>query len=113
MKKPTVRFRQIPSEPSKVTVGLPSFRQPYYNRVTVDGNLAGSEEEPESRTFTLELIPLSGRWHTPPEQRLRLALKTLLRAFGLRAVVVRPAKSMAQPGASCEMPSDIPAPREH
>ena len=40
-------------------------------------------------TFTLELEPLPTGWRTPPEQRLRLALKVLLRAFGLRCTVVK------------------------
>ena len=40
-------------------------------------------------TFALELEPLPTGWRTPPEQRLRLALKVLLRAFGLRCTVVK------------------------
>ena len=42
-------------------------------------------------TFALELEPLPTGWRTPPEQRLRLALKALLRGYGLRCTVCRPA----------------------
>lgn len=40
--------------------------------------------------YHLELEPVPGNWRTPPLQRLRAALKCLLRAFGLRAIVCRP-----------------------
>jgi hypothetical protein len=43
--------------------------------------------------FILELRPLPGNWRTSPEQRLRAALKCLLRSFGLRAVTVKPVVS--------------------
>ena len=39
--------------------------------------------------FALVLRPVPGNWHTPPVQRLRLALKVLLRGFGLRAIACR------------------------
>ena len=40
--------------------------------------------------FTPTLRPEPGNWQTPPVQRLRLALKVLLRGFGLRAVRCSP-----------------------
>ncbi len=41
--------------------------------------------------FIVRLHPISDRqWHTASTQRLRLALKVLLRGFGLRAVEVKP-----------------------
>jgi hypothetical protein len=40
--------------------------------------------------FVVRLRPLPGNWRTEPAQRLRIALKVLLRAFGLRAVECRP-----------------------
>jgi hypothetical protein len=41
-----------------------------------------SRTEPE--TITLVLRPLTSGWRTSPTQRLRLALKRLLRDYGLR-----------------------------
>jgi hypothetical protein len=41
--------------------------------------------------YRLELEPTPGNWQTPPVQRLRFALKVLLRAFGLRCIQCRPA----------------------
>ena len=46
--------------------------------------------EPHSFEFELRLRPVPGNWSTPAVQRLRIALKVLLRAFGLRAVECRP-----------------------
>jgi hypothetical protein len=40
--------------------------------------------------FILRLRPLTSGWQTTPTQRLRLALKVLLRAFGLRCVDAKP-----------------------
>ena len=40
--------------------------------------------------YTLTLTPAAGNWRTPPEARLRAALKCLLRAFGLRCLNCRP-----------------------
>jgi len=40
--------------------------------------------------FSLVLRPCAGNWRTSPEQRLRIALKVLLRAFGLRCTTCRP-----------------------
>ena len=34
--------------------------------------------------YTLTLTPACGNWKTPPEARLRAALKALLRGYGLR-----------------------------
>ena len=44
--------------------------------------------------FTLTLRPLPG-WHTSPLQRLRLALKCLLRGFGLRCIHISTGHSVA------------------
>jgi hypothetical protein len=40
--------------------------------------------------FLLRLRPLTSGWQTSPTQRLRLALKVLLRAFGLRCISAKP-----------------------
>ena len=40
--------------------------------------------------FVLELRALPGNWRADPVQRLRGALKTLLRAYGLRCTSARP-----------------------
>lgn len=51
-------------------------------------------------SLTLILRPLPGNWRTPPVQRLRIALKVLLRGFGLRCVRCQPlplAEEPAQP----------------
>ena len=37
-------------------------------------------------SFILSLRPEPGNWRTPPVQRLRLALKVLLRGYGLRCI---------------------------
>lgn len=42
----------------------------------------------EPTMIVLHLRPAPGNWRTGPTQRLRLALKVLLRGFGLRAVSV-------------------------
>ncbi len=44
----------------------------------------------EQLNFGLTLCPVAGNWQTPPVQRLRLGLKVMLRAFGLRAVGCAP-----------------------
>jgi hypothetical protein len=44
----------------------------------------------ESESFTLILRAEPGNWRTSPVLRLRGALKTLLRAFGLRCLSVKP-----------------------
>jgi len=40
--------------------------------------------------YVLHLTPVPGNWLAPAEQRLKGALKTLLRRFGLRAVRLTP-----------------------
>jgi hypothetical protein len=40
--------------------------------------------------YRLTLRALPGNWRTGPEQRLRIALKVLLRGFGLRCVDLEP-----------------------
>ena len=45
--------------------------------------------------FTLTLRPVPGNWQTPPEQRLRAALKRLLRNYGLRCIHCQPASAPA------------------
>ena len=59
------------------------------------------EEDPEpmntsnttkTEVIVLHLRPAPGNWRTPPLQRLRAALKVLLRGFGLRAITCRPAE---------------------
>jgi hypothetical protein len=40
--------------------------------------------------YTIELRAVPGRWLTPPEQRLRAALKRLLRNYGLRCTRCQP-----------------------
>jgi sugar phosphate isomerase/epimerase len=53
---------------------------------------------PES--YTLTLRPQPGNWQTPPEQRLRAALKRLLRNYGLRCIKCQPtAPDEAEPQA--------------
>jgi hypothetical protein len=41
--------------------------------------------------YSLTLTPQPGTWRAQPEQRLRDALKALLRGYGLRCVSCRPA----------------------
>lgn len=41
--------------------------------------------------FIVVLEPVKGHWQTEPVQRLRLALKALLRGYGLRCTECRPA----------------------
>jgi hypothetical protein len=52
----------------------------------------------------LHLTPAPGNWRTPPEQRLRGALKCLLRAFGLRCVACAEQTDSTRPGAKEEAP---------
>ena len=68
-----------------------------------------------SPRFIVELEPLSGAWsRVPPEVRLRRLLRGALRAYGLRARLVRPSgatsalaeESIADPGRSCEAVSE-------
>ncbi len=40
--------------------------------------------------FELTLRPACGNWQTEPEQRLRAALKRLLRTYGLRCTRCKP-----------------------
>ena len=40
--------------------------------------------------YTIELRAVPGNWLTPPEQRLRAALKRLLRNYGLRCIKCQP-----------------------
>jgi hypothetical protein len=40
--------------------------------------------------YRIELRAVPGNWLTPPEQRLRAALKRLLRNYGLRATRCEP-----------------------
>lgn len=40
--------------------------------------------------YELRWKPTPGPWRTAPDQRLRAALKVLLRAYGLRCVSARP-----------------------
>jgi len=47
---------------------------------------------PKPSAYILELRPIPGNWRTSGEQRLRAALKTLLRGFGLRCVACKPAQ---------------------
>jgi hypothetical protein len=48
--------------------------------------------------YHLTLTPQAGHWQAPPVQRLRLALKVLLRGFGLRCTECRPCSTeKAQP----------------
>lgn len=44
--------------------------------------------KPESPTYVIELRPMSAGWRAPGIVRLRWALKTLLRGFGLRCVSI-------------------------
>ena len=46
--------------------------------------------------FELTLRPACGNWQTDPEQRLRAALKRLLRTYGLRCTRCSPV-AMAPP----------------
>jgi hypothetical protein len=39
--------------------------------------------------ITLVIIPAPGRWQAPPEKRLALLLKSMLRAFGWRCVEMK------------------------
>lgn len=60
----------------------------------VDGKSTGGRKtgSTEHSEFCLRLRPLTGRgWTAPATQRLRWALKFLLRRFGFRAVECRPA----------------------
>jgi hypothetical protein len=50
-------------------------------------------------TYIVTLTPASGNWLSPPTQRLRLALKVLLRGFGLRAINVTPMVTEPKPDA--------------
>src|SRR5258708_6703783 len=51
---------------------------------------------PQLQSFALVLRPLPG-WRIPPEQRLRAALKRLLRSYGLRCVSCKPAPDDSPP----------------
>ena len=58
-------------------------------QINTPNSITPRKEEPET-TYQLLLTPIkSQRFRVGGAQRLRLALKTLLRAFGLRAVSVR------------------------
>jgi hypothetical protein len=50
----------------------------------------GFDTRTKPDAFVLELRPLTTGWRYPAEQRLRAALKALLRGYGLRCVSVRP-----------------------
>jgi hypothetical protein len=61
--------------------------------------------KPTRTEYVLTLRPEAGNWRTPGEQRLRAALKRLLRTYGLRCTRCAPAEpeaSQAQPKASHE-----------
>lgn len=60
----------------------------------------GGQREGGNRQFdfVLRLRPLPGNWRTEPAQRLRAALKVLLRGFGLRAIECRPMPPPASAG---------------
>jgi hypothetical protein len=47
--------------------------------------------------YFIALPPLAGNWQAPPVQRLRLALKVLLRGFGLRCIRCQPAPAPGAP----------------
>jgi hypothetical protein len=55
-------------------------------------------EVSEPQTFTLTLRPLSHGWRTSPIQRLRIALKVLLRGFGMRCVDIKTEPPMKEAG---------------
>ncbi len=45
----------------------------------------GGQRERKTRIeYSIVLTPAAGNWRTPPEARLRAALKALLRGYGLR-----------------------------
>ncbi len=50
---------------------------------------ATHQPEPDRCDYVVRLRPITTGWRIAPTQRLRLALKVLLRAFGLRAVALR------------------------
>ena len=91
-----------PPEVSKVSIGVKrgfdsrgvKSVTPYRGALTSDtpSDTAEVSEGFDTRKtwFALTLRPEPGNWQTPPVQRLRIALKVLLRAFGLRAVSVTP-----------------------
>lgn len=57
----------------------------------------------KNTTFEVRLESLP-KWHTTPVQRLRIALKVLLRAFGLRATQVREVDDPEpDPNCQCDM----------
>jgi hypothetical protein len=58
---------------------------------------------PERIDFEITLRPVPGNWRVEPVQRLRAALKRLLRSYGLRCVRCQPADEPSQP------PSPAPA----
>jgi hypothetical protein len=65
-----------------------------------------STPRPPEKEFALRLRPLHGfGWSTAPEQRLKLALKRLLRDYGLRCVQCAP-----QPPAKPESSNETKAP---
>ncbi len=65
-------------------------------------------KEPDVRfALTLRALP---NWRIPPEQRLRAALKALLRHHGLRCISARPVENSTQPTAEGELRSPPPFP---
>jgi hypothetical protein len=63
--------------------------------------------------YTLTLRAEPGHWQAPPEQRLRLALKSLLRAYGLRCTDCRPAGTQNPPTAQPSQISGQPRSEQH
>lgn len=57
-------------------------------------------EEPDRFTLTLRALP---GWPTPPLQRLRAALKRLLRNYGLRCTEARPIRESK----NCRKPTGL------
>jgi hypothetical protein len=94
-----------PPEVSKVSKGVKRGYDtsgvksvtPFRGTLTPDTSFDSREVsegfDTSSHRFTLTLRPEPRNWQTPPVQRLRLALKILLRGFGLRAVACRPLAS--------------------
>lgn len=72
-----------PQSTSGQTVDSPLVHHPYKG---VDSGLIVHSGDCPPAEFVLRLRAAPGHWRTSPEQRLRAALKTLLRGYGLRCL---------------------------
>ncbi len=78
--------------PKSIKLGwsTPAPQSPIYRRGVVGVQEWGGENK-EAYSLILSPVP---NWHTSPTQRLKIAIKSLLRAHGLRCTALSPVKSL-------------------